>query len=69
MSLWETELGLPAAVPLLWGSAPPLSLYHSRVPLTLLEVDTAQDLSTYLTSKEIFQESTSAAEYGGDLHC
>lgn len=69
MSLWETQLRLPAAVPLLWGFAPLLRLYHSHVPLTLLEVDTEQDLSTYLASEELFHESTSATEYGGHLCC
>lgn len=52
---------------LLWGCVPLLSLYHRQVPLSLLEVDTGRDLSTYLTSNERFQETTSATEFGGDL--
>lgn len=50
-----------------WLCVPLLCLYHSQVPLALLEVDPERDLSTYLTSNEFFQESTSATEYGGDL--
>lgn len=65
--LWETDLGYLQQCLCCGAAVPLLCLYHSQVPQALLEVDTERGLSTYLTSNELFQESTSATGFGGDL--